>query len=366
MIHTTTTRRPHQPRHADAGQLADEIVSFDETQPALSFVIPLMNEEATLEELFAGIQKQAAKYGHYEVIFIDDGSTDSSWEVVRGLAKLFPNNVRGMKFRSNRGKAAALQVGFEAARGKLIFTMDADLQDDANEIPRFIAKIQEGYDLVSGWKEVRHDPWHKVLPSRVFNRMLSHFSRVNLHDHNCGFKCYRREVAKNIRLFGELHRMVPALSGMQGFKVTEIVVQHHPRKFGKSKYGIERFIRGFSDMLTMGFLRVYQNRPSHFANSIAVLFGFIGMVVATLGVITSFGSLACLLCVLAGLGFAAAGGMCVLAGLFTELMIRQKFDTPSAVVSDTKLTKKSHYARDNFGFGLKADFPIEQLEEVFA
>ena len=155
--------------------------------------------------------------------------------------------------------------------------------------------------------------------------------------------------------------MVPALSGMQGFKVTEIVVQHHPRKFGKSKYGIERFIRGFSDMLTMGFLRVYQNRPSHFANSMAVLFGFIGTVVATLGMITSFGSLACLLCVLTGLGFAAAGGMCVMAGLFAELMIRQKFETPSAVVSDTKFSKKSHYARDNFGFAA-----VEQLEEVFA
>ena len=366
MIHSTTTRHPYQSRQADEGYLADEVVSFDDVQPALSFVIPLMNEEATLEELLAGIQKQAAKYGHYEVIFIDDGSTDSSWEVVRGLAKLFPKNVRGMKFRSNRGKAAALQVGFEAARGKLIFTMDADLQDDANEIPRFIAKIEEGYDLVSGWKEVRHDPWHKVLPSRVFNRMLSHFSRVNLHDHNCGFKCYRREVAKNIRLFGELHRMVPALSGMQGFKVTEIVVQHHPRKFGVSKYGIERFIRGFSDMLTMGFLRVYQNRPSHFANSIAALFGFVGMVVATLGVVTSFGSLACLLCVLTGLGLAAAGGMCVLAGLFTELMIRQKFAATSSVVSDTKLSKKSHYARDNFGFGLKADANLNQLEEAFA
>ena len=361
MIRSTMTRRSINSRMADDGQLDDEIVSSGDAQPALSFVIPLMNEEATLEELFAGIQKQAVKYGHYEVIFIDDGSTDSSWEVVRGLARLFPNNIRAMRFRSNRGKAAALQVGFEAARGKLIFTMDADLQDDANEIPRFIAKIEEGYDLVSGWKEVRHDPWHKVLPSRVFNRMLSHFSRVNLHDHNCGFKCYRREVAKNIRLFGELHRMVPALSGMQGFKVTEIVVQHHPRKFGKSKYGIERFIRGFSDMLTMGFLRVYQNRPSHFANSMAVLFGFIGTVVATLGMITSFGSLACLLCVLTGLGFAAAGGMCVMAGLFAELMIRQKFETPSAVVSDTKFSKKSHYARDNFGFAA-----VEQLEEVFA
>lgn len=309
----------------------------DGSAPELSFVIPVMNEEATLGELLDGIMRNAADYGRFEVIFIDDGSTDGSWEVIQGLSDLFPQLVRGLRFRANRGKAAALQAGFDAARGRIIFTMDADLQDDANEIPRFIAKLEEGYDLVSGWKEVRHDPWHKVLPSRVFNRMLSHFSKVKLHDHNCGFKCYRSEVAKSIKLFGELHRMVPSLAGMQGFKVSEIVVQHHARKFGKSKYGIERFIRGFSDMLTVGFLRVYRERPSHFANFWATAYGAIAACVAIMGLFSGIGSVTSILCILVALCLVGLGGGCVLAGLLTELLIRQKFETPSAVVVDTQI-----------------------------
>ena len=343
MIRSSVSRRPQAKKSADEGYVSEEFLSFEDVQPVLSFVIPLMNEEATLEELLAGIQRNAAGFGHYEVIFIDDGSTDRSWEVVRGLARLFPYNVRGLRFRSNRGKAAALQVGFAAARGKYIFTMDADLQDEPNEIPNFIAKIEEGYDLVSGWKEVRHDPWHKVLPSRVFNRMLSYFSRVKLHDHNCGFKCYRRDVAKSIQLFGELHRMVPALSGMQGFKVTEIVVQHHPRRFGSSKYGIERFIRGFSDMLTMGFLRVYRERPSHLANSAAVTYGVVGLMIAIAGLFSGIGSSSSTLCLLMGMGFFSAAGLCVVAGLFSELMIRQRFNTPTSVVFDTSTVSRPHH-----------------------
>ena len=153
--------------------------------PAVSFVIPVMNEEATLEELVDGILANFSDKSKVEIIFIDDGSTDDSWAVIQALSDLHTGVVRGLRFRNNRGKAAGLQVGFEAANGDLIFTMDADLQDDPTEIPRFIMKIEEGYDLVSGWKAVRHDPWHKVLPSRVFNRMLSHFSKVKLHDHNC-------------------------------------------------------------------------------------------------------------------------------------------------------------------------------------
>jgi len=211
------------------------------------------------------------------------------------------------------------------------------LQDDPKEIPRFIEKIDQGYDLVSGWKAVRHDPWHKVLPSRVFNRMLSHFSQVKLHDHNCGFKCYRREVAKSINLFGELHRMVPSLAGMEGFKVTEIVVEHHARRFGVSKYGVERFIRGFSDMLTMGFLRVYRERPSHFANFCAVgYFGFAALLtVASLLVgVQSFSGIATLLTAAAFFGM---GGACVVAGLFCELMIRQNNPAQAAaIVVDTQ------------------------------
>jgi len=334
--------------HQNSDLIADDSEAVDESYvspraslaeavaPVLSFIIPVMNEEATLEELLNGILQYAFDIGHFEVLFIDDGSSDKSWEVIQALSDLFPQHVRGLRFRANRGKAAALQAGFDTALGKIIFTMDADLQDDPSEIPRFIAKLDEGYDLVSGWKEVRHDPWHKVLPSRVFNRMLSYFSKVKLHDHNCGFKCYRRDVAKSIRLFGELHRMVPSLAGIQGFKVSEIVVQHHARKHGESKYGIERFIRGFSDMLTVGFLRVYRERPSHCANLWATAYGTIAIFVAIAGCFSGIGSTNNILCCLAGLCFAGMGGACVLAGLFAELLIRQKFDAPTSVIFDTQ------------------------------
>lgn len=348
---------------ANSNQLSDSYVPprsplVETSEPALSFVIPVMNEEATLGELLDGIMRHAADFGHFEVIFIDDGSSDSSWEIIQVLGDLFPQHVRGLRFRSNRGKAAALQAGFDAAKGRIIFTMDADLQDDPNEIPRFLAKLDEGYDLVSGWKEVRHDPWHKVLPSRVFNRMLSHFSKVKLHDHNCGFKCYRREVAKSIKLFGELHRMVPSLAGMQGFKVSEIVVKHHARKFGKSKYGIERFIRGFSDMLTVGFLRVYRERPSHFANFWAASYIAIAACVAILGLFSGIGSATSILCVLVALCLAGLGGGCVLAGLLAELLIRQKFETPSAVVVDTQIqpVKSKTVRRYQFEQAIESEF----------
>ena len=328
-------------RFTDADFKADETYRSPaaktkaQTVPEISFVIPAMNEEDSLQELVAQINRHVGTK-NFEIILIDDGSTDNTWLVMQALADLNPKHVRGLRFRSNRGKAAGLQAGFDVAQGQLIFTMDADLQDDPKEIPRFIAKIREGYDLVSGWKAIRHDPWHKVLPSRVFNRMLSYFSQVKLHDHNCGFKCYRREVAKSIRLFGELHRMVPSLAGMLGFKVTEIVVEHHARQFGVSKYGVERFIRGFSDMLTMGFLRVYRERPAHFANFCAAGYGAVAalLVAATImSGIQSFGGIASLLMAVAFLGM---GGACVIAGLFIELVIRVNNPAQaSSVVADT-------------------------------
>ncbi|MEM9412436.1 MAG: glycosyltransferase family 2 protein [Planctomycetota bacterium] len=304
-------------------------------QPTLSFVVPVMNEEETLEELYLGISEQAAEFGHFEVIFIDDGSTDSSWDIITALVDVYPDYVRGIKFRSNRGKAAALQTGFELVRGQAVFTMDADLQDDPKEIPRFISKLNEGFDLVSGYKAKRHDPWHKVLPSRVFNRMLSHFSKVSLHDHNCGFKCYRQKVVKSLMLFGELHRMTPSLSGMQGFRVTEIVVEHHARRCGVSKYGVERFIRGFSDMLTMGFLRVYRERPSHFTNYAAAQYFLVAVCLFLAGCFVGTGGNGGLMYVLAAFCFLGMGGACMIAGLLVELLIRQKFETPSCVVVDT-------------------------------
>lgn len=329
--------------------------------PEISFVIPAMNEEDSLEEL---VNRIAAHVGttRYEIILIDDGSTDDTWIVMQALADLDPMHIRGLRFRSNRGKAAGLQAGFNLAQGELIFTMDADLQDDPKEIPRFIAKIREGYDLVSGWKAVRHDPWHKVLPSRVFNRMLSYFSQVKLHDHNCGFKCYRREVAKSIKLFGELHRMVPSLAGMQGFKVTEIVVEHHSRRFGVSKYGVERFIRGFSDMLTMGFLRVYRERPSHFANFCAVLYGVVAFILAATAIVLgvqSFGGIASLLVAMTFLGM---GGACMIAGLFIELVIRQ--NSPAQVppvVTDTRSTAMNFDPTETDNVGSHRKQPFAQI-----
>lgn len=238
-----------------------------------SFVIPLKDEEATIVELQERISAQIGDDETFEVVFVDDGSRDGSWAVIESLVESRPDRVRGIRFRRNVGKAAALTAGFRAARGRVIFTLDADLQDDPKEIRRFLERLGEGYDLVSGWKKVRHDPWHKVLPSRIFNRMLSRCAGIQLHDHNCGFKCYRAEVAKSMTLFGELHRMVPAIATMHGFKVAEIVVEHHARRHGVSKYGFERYLRGFTDMLVMGFLRKYRDRPSHFIAGVAVACG---------------------------------------------------------------------------------------------
>ncbi len=265
----------------------------------LSFVIPVKDEQESLVPLYERICEQLRDDDTFELIFIDDGSKDGSWNVIRSLVERDPERVRGLKFRRNAGKAAALTAGFRAARGAVIFTLDADLQDDPKEIRRFLAKLFEGYDLVSGWKKVRHDPWHKVLPSRIFNRLLSWISGVKLHDHNCGFKCYRAEVVKNLTLHGELHRMVPALAAIEGYKSTEIVVEHHPRKHGVSKYGFERYLRGFVDMMTVGFLRKYRDRPAHFIAGVSATFAFLAFSTGALGI-----SLAIL-----GLPIAAATGL---------------------------------------------------------
>lgn len=322
-----------------AGLSSPERSALEGSTPELSFVVPIMNEEDSLEQLVQGISQNVGVRS-FEIILIDDGSTDDSWMVIQALADLHPE-VIGIRFRSNRGKAAGLQVGFDQARGDLIFTMDGDLQDDPQEIPRFIKKIEEGYDLVSGWKAVRHDPWHKVLPSRIFNRMLSRISRVRLHDHNCGFKCYRRSVVESIQLFGELHRMVPAMAGMRGFKVTEIVVQHHAREFGVSKYGIERFIRGFSDMLTMGFLRVYRERPSHFTNACAAMLVGVAGVLTVFGTLAGIGTVAALAYGLTAVIVLAIGGACVVAGLLSELLIRNG-QLPTARDAVVYSTQRSH------------------------
>jgi glycosyltransferase involved in cell wall biosynthesis len=230
----------------------------------ISFVIPLKNEVDNLAELHGELAAIASRagLGEIETIYIDDGSTDASWRVVESLAR-GDDRVRGIRFRRNFGKAAALTAGFQAARGEIVFTLDGDLQDDPAEIPRFLAKLDEGFDLVSGWKKRRHDPWHKVGPSRVFNWLVSRVTHCRLHDHNCGFKAYRRILIDDIRIYGELHRFVPALAYARGFKVGEIEVHHRARRFGVSKYGVSRFLKGLLDLATVRFLTHYGQRPLH-------------------------------------------------------------------------------------------------------
>ncbi|MBI2804353.1 MAG: glycosyltransferase family 2 protein [Planctomycetes bacterium] len=240
----------------------------------ISVVIPVFNEQDSLTLLHEELTRvaTAASLG-MEVLFIDDGSTDDSWNVIRSLADRHPD-VHGIRFRRNFGKAAALSAGFSAARGDIIMTLDADLQDDPAEIPSFLAKLGEGFDVVCGWKQKRLDPWHKTWPSWVFNGMVSWVTGVKLHDHNCGMKCCRAEVLREIRLYGELHRFIPVLAEARGFKVGEIVINHRRRQFGYSKYGVRRFVKGFLDLLTVKFLTGFGQRPQHLLGSIG-LFSFL-------------------------------------------------------------------------------------------
>jgi glycosyltransferase involved in cell wall biosynthesis len=242
----------------------------------LSIVIPVFNEQDSLPELVSRIE-QVAGERHYQldVLMVDDGSSDNSWRVIEDLVKQYCW-LRGIKLRRNFGKAAALAAGFERACGSRVITMDADLQDDPKEIPNLLAKIDEGFDVVSGWKQVRHDPWHKVFPSRVFNSLISWLTGVKLHDHNCGLKAYRREVLDEVLLYGEMHRFIPVLAAARGFRASEIVIEHHARKHGRSKYGFERFVKGFLDLLTVYFLTGFGNRPQHLLGTGGMLSFFAG------------------------------------------------------------------------------------------
>lgn len=242
----------------------------------LSIVVPVLNEAESLSALHGEIDAAARSAGiETEIIFVDDGSVDGSWTLIETLAA-GDTRLSGIRFRRNFGKAAALSAGMDAARGDLVLMMDADLQDDPAEIPRFLKELDGGYDVVNGWKRRRLDPWHKVFPSRVFNLMVSWLTGVNLHDHNCGLKMFRREVAREIRLYGELHRFIPVLAAARGFKVTELEVNHRPRKFGHSKYGLRRFLRGFLDLLTVKFITGFGQRPQHVLGGLGLFFLAIG------------------------------------------------------------------------------------------
>lgn len=246
----------------------------------LSIIVPVMNEEESLRTLYEEIAAVRETLSEpVEIVFIDDGSTDGSWDEI---AQIYDEDeaVSAIRFRRNFGKAAALTAGMKAARGEKILMMDADLQDDPAEIPAFLAKLEEGYDVVNGWKKVRHDPWHKVFPSRVFNWMISRLTGLKLHDHNCGLKLFRRDVADEIRIYGELHRFIAVLAYARGFRVVELPVQHRARQHGRSKYGFRRFMRGLLDLFTVKFLTGFGQRPGHMMGAVGIVFfglGALGM-----------------------------------------------------------------------------------------
>ena len=247
------------------------------TKPDLSIIIPLLDEAGSLRPLHRQLTAvmQPLSYA-YEIIFVDDGSSDDSFAILEGLFQADPTHARLVQFRRNFGKTAALSAGFAQARGEIIITMDADLQDDPAEIPAMLAKLAEGYDLVAAWRVNRQDPLDKTLPSRLFNLVVSRLTGIRLHDFNCGFKAYRRAVTDSVKLYGELHRFIPVLAHQQGARIVELPVQHHPRQTGRSKYGAGRLLKGFLDFGMVLFLTTYLKRPLH-------LFGAAGLAVFGLG-----------------------------------------------------------------------------------
>lgn len=248
----------------------------------LSIVVPVYNEEASLKELSNWIAKVTGEaLIQYELIFIDDGSNDASWEIIKQLS-IENEAVKGIRFRRNYGKSAALNEGFKATSGKVVITMDADLQDSPDEIPELYAMIRkQGYDLVSGWKKKRHDPISKTLPSKIFNQTTRIISGIPLHDFNCGLKAYRSELIKSVEIQGEMHRYIPVIAKWAGFsRIGEKVVQHYERKYGHSKYGISRFIKGYLDLLSITFISKFGKRPMHLFGSLGSFIFFIGFAIA--------------------------------------------------------------------------------------
>lgn len=301
----------------------------------ISVIVPLLNEEESVVELSITLKKVLERLRtNYEVIFVDDGSTDSSFLKIKEINHL-NNRFKCIKFKRNYGKSAALSAGFKTANGDFVITMDADLQDDPEEIPSLISKLNDGYDLVSGWKKKRHDPFIKKYTSKLFNFVTSRLVGLKLHDYNCGLKAYRKEVIKNIKVYGEMHRYIPALAFLSGYKVSEIPVTHHPRKFGKTKFGTSRFINGLLDLITVLFTTKYIKRPLH-------LFGFAGM----LSFLAGFGILAYLTILkffdsipisnrplfLVGILFAIVGVQFISLGLIAEMITKNSADNDNFII----------------------------------
>jgi glycosyltransferase involved in cell wall biosynthesis len=294
----------------------------------LSFIIPVYDEKDSIGLLYNEIISNLNSKT-YEIIFIDDGSSDGSFEEMNKLAQK-DSCVKVIKFRSNFRKAAALQTGFNQAEGDIIFTLDADLQDNPKEIPRFIEKIEEGYDLVTGWKKKRRDPIGKTFPSRIFNTITSLTFGLKLHDYNCGFKAYRKELVKELDIYGEMHRYIPALAYAKGFRVTEIPVEHRPREYGKSKYGKERYIRGFLDLLTVKLVTGFTSSPLYLFGRLGIFFTFLGIITGVYLTVMKYAFMQSLrdrpllflaiLLIMVGLQF-------ISVGLLGELIVHQSRDS---------------------------------------
>ena len=243
----------------------------------ISVVVPVHNEERTVALLFDELRSALEPLGHaWEAVFVDDGSTDGSFAALTRLHAA-QDNVRVVRLRRNFGKAVALASGFAQARGQIIVTVDADLQDDPAEIPRLLVKLEEGFDLVSGWKTRRRDPLRRRVLSRIFNRVVGLMSGVRLHDMNCGLKAYRADIVRGLPLYGELHRFIPVLAHQRGYRIAELPVNHRPREFGRSRYGVQRYLRGFFDLLTVSFIGRYRYRPLHLFGGLGLALGLVGV-----------------------------------------------------------------------------------------
>lgn len=303
----------------------------------LSFVIPAQNEEKSVETLYKEIEDALKEIKEdYEIIFVDDGSTDSTFKILKDLHSKH-KNIKIIRHRGNWGKSIALQNGFDKAKGEIIFTLDADLQDNPKDIPLFLEKMNEGYDLVSGWKQKRLDPqFGKVIPSRIINYLVRKLTGINIHDTNCGFKAYKKEVTKNLNLYGELYRFIPIIAAKQNFKVGEIPVTHRPRKYGETKFGWSRGVKGILDLLTVIFLTGFVQKPGHFFGSlglIAFFFGFlIGLYITYLRIATGSIQFRQPLLYL-GILLMIVGIQLITTGLLAETIIysRKRLDYTSAV-----------------------------------
>jgi len=306
----------------------------------ISVVVPLFNEEESLPELCSWIDKVIKKFNKtYEIILIDDGSSDQSWGVILNLSQQ-NSSIKGIRFRRNYGKSAALNVGFEAANGNVVFTMDADLQDSPDEIPELYRLIMEdGFDLISGWKQKRFDPITKTIPTRLFNWAARKMSGIYLHDFNCGLKAYKNEVIKNIEVYGEMHRYIPVLAKWAGFKkIGEKVVQHQARKYGTTKFGWERFVNGFLDLLSITFVSRFGKRPMHLFGLLGSISFFLGFVIAAYLTFAKFAFQAYKMTerplFFFGLFFMVLGTQLFLAGFLGELISRGSSDRNHYQVKD--------------------------------